>query len=87
MLVPGYEPEKVSQCVEGKTLIIGGVDAEPKEFPHMVSNSKHFAVMATLKMFCQKVRGSNPGQIITYTDIVRLDWSRLSPFKCLFTHL
>jgi hypothetical protein len=54
VLVPGYEPEKVSQCVEGKTLIIGGVDAEPKEFPHMVSNSKHFAVMATLKCSIKK---------------------------------
>jgi hypothetical protein len=37
VLIPGYEPEKVSQCTEGKKLIIGGVEAEPKEFPHMVS--------------------------------------------------
>jgi hypothetical protein len=36
VLIPDYEPEKVSQCVEGKKLIIGGVEAEPKEFPHMV---------------------------------------------------
>ncbi|XP_021921296.1 venom protease-like [Zootermopsis nevadensis] len=37
VLVPGYESKKVSQCVAGKTLIIGGVEAEPKEFPHMAA--------------------------------------------------
>lgn len=36
VLIPDYKPEKVSQCVEGKKLIIGGVEAEPREFPHMV---------------------------------------------------
>jgi hypothetical protein len=37
VLIPDFESEKVSQCVEGKKLIIGGVEAEPKEFPHTVS--------------------------------------------------
>jgi hypothetical protein len=38
VLIPDFEPEKVSQCVEGKKLIIGGVEAEPMEFPHIVSS-------------------------------------------------
>lgn len=37
VLIPDFEPEKVSQCVDGKKLIIGGVEAEPMEFPHAVS--------------------------------------------------
>ncbi|XP_069679774.1 venom protease-like isoform X2 [Periplaneta americana] len=37
VLIPDYKPEKVSQCEKGNTLIIGGVKAKPKEFPHMAS--------------------------------------------------
>lgn len=37
VLIPDFEPEKVSQCVEGKKLIIGGVESEPMEFPHMAA--------------------------------------------------
>lgn len=33
---------KVKDCIGAQTLIVGGIKAQPKEFPHMVSDSENY---------------------------------------------